>query len=157
MKELISHFFIGLFVTFFLWFFEPFGLSEYRGNILFIASLFGLATWVMGMLFFLFTNYVLKIKQGEPSWTFFKWMIYVLCLILAIAFANFLIMGFLSGWNGMSLWFFLDLLVKTLAVGIFPVALSGILSLYKNEQKNLQEAIQFILIAICTREMKARL
>jgi hypothetical protein len=125
---------IALFVAGFLYFFRPFGLSDYPGDPWWIALLFGGVTYVAGFGYFLFTTYVLKIRQDLPSWKFWKWIIYIVFLILFVAIGNFLMINYLAGWDGLTISVFTRFVINTAAIGIFPVAVSGMFSVIRNER-----------------------
>lgn len=82
-----------LFVTFFLFFFQPFGLHVFGGVNLFIICLeFGLATGaVMAISYFLIIPLFPKIFT-EENWTVIKHICWIVVLLINIAIANTLLM-----------------------------------------------------------------
>ena len=139
-KEIKNLFLVGVFVALFLGFFQPFGFSDIRGNHWPIAALFGLVTWVFGAVYYLFTTYILKIRQDEPSWKFWKWIIYVLILLLWISIGNILLVNTLFSFYKIDFYLFMQFLVNTIAIGIFPIAVSGLVGIYRNQSLFQKEA-----------------
>ncbi|MEM6318686.1 MAG: LytTR family DNA-binding domain-containing protein [Bacteroidota bacterium] len=131
--ELRSMGLIAIFVTLFLYVFEPFGLNFYPGPYLFfICAGFGLVTILFGLLFRFIDIKVLKLQKDVSSWTLGKWIMNTLCLILTISVGNFLYLSLLNyglNWDVFDAPFyaFLWMIVDTFLVGIFPIALSGLI------------------------------
>jgi len=128
-------FLVSLFVAGFLWFFEPFGIDSYPGSKILLALAFGMVTFVTGMLVEIIQLRVLKINKEHPSWTFGKWLISTIVLILSISIGNYLLINYLSGLENWSFQVFGRFVVNTLAVGIFPIALIGIWSLTRHKRR----------------------
>lgn len=133
--------FSGLFVASFLYIFRPFGLVSYEGNLLLLASWFGLATVVSGFSYFLFVTYVVRVRQDDPSFLFWKWILYTLGLILVIASSNYLIILFLYAGELLVSWkIFSNMLIATASIGIFPISLSGLIKYHRNRNHFLNRA-----------------
>lgn len=89
-----------LFVTFFLFFFRPFGLHVFNGLNLFIISIeFGLVTGaVMAMFYFLLIP-AFPTFFNEENWTVIKHIGWVVLMLITIAIANTLLMFLLEFGN----------------------------------------------------------
>lgn len=125
--------FSGLFVATFLYLFKPFGLVSYEGNLLILVSQYGLATLASGYGYFLFVTYVFRVRQDQPSFLFWKWILYTSGLILIIACSNYLTMLFrYSNELLMNWWLFSSMLISTASIGIFPITLSGLIKYHRN-------------------------
>jgi hypothetical protein len=141
-RNVLVYTLVGVFVTFFLYLFQPFNLHAYTGNKLLLSFYFGLITLVFGLVYFLFGHFVLKIRQDVPSWTFGKWLIYIFLLFNWIAFGNFMLSEMLLG-DGTFQWYaYFNFLPHTIAVGIFPVAFVGTYQLWRNDKRNKAAATQ---------------
>jgi len=139
-KEFLELVWVSLFVAVFLYFFQPFGFSKHTGNKLWLASQFGLVTLAVSYGYFLITFYLLRIRQDQPSWTFVKWIFNVLVLLLLIAVGNLLLLNYVFnlnnyGWSGL-----IFMIPVTFAVGIFPVVISGLVSMLRHERQLKREA-----------------
>jgi len=131
---------IALFVAIFLWFFEPFGIHQYKGNKAILAGAFGLVTLSMSTVYHLLSYYLVGIRQDHPSWKFWKWILFTMGLILCIAIGNFLLVNAIYDWSGLTTTIFMRFVVYTLAIGIFPVAISGWSSMLRNTRKFIHTA-----------------
>jgi hypothetical protein len=126
---------VSLFVSAFLWFFEPFDFGSYSGNKLTLALTFGLITFVTGMAVEIFQLRVLKIDKEHPDWTFGKWLIGTTILILCISISNYLFINYLNDWGAWSFNLFGRFVINTLAIGIFPIFIIGALSLRRHQRE----------------------
>lgn len=133
-RNLRSFLVISLFVTCFLWFFRPFGLQEYSGNTLLLSLEFGLITFVVCFLVELAEVYLFRIDKEHPSWTFGRWLLSSIVLLLCIALGNFLFINFLSGWQEMAFHVYLTFIINTVAIGIFPLFFAGLVSLSRHKR-----------------------
>jgi len=141
---------VGIFVTLFLYLLQPFGIQTYPQDPFLICLGFGILTIVAGIAYDFFEIYVLRLVKDVPSWTLWKWMLNMACLILFISLCNYLYMTYLMGWQNFVWTHFLHMIYNTLAIGIFPIVLSGLLiqmNAYKRNQKQ-AENIQSALIPI---------
>ena len=130
---------VSLFVAFFLYVFQPFGVHLLEKNKLLICIGFGSMTFLGAMLYELFTTYVLGFKKQHNSWIFGKWMLNNFGIMLIISLANFLfarlvLFGFIQ-WN-----LFPPMLYGTFMIGIIPFTTMGAFKLLRNERKYLQIA-----------------
>jgi DNA-binding LytR/AlgR family response regulator len=79
---------------------------------------------------------VLKLNKEHPSWTFKRWMISAIAVLLSISIGNFLFINYLSGWDELSLQSFLPFVLNTVAIGIFPLVAAGYTSLRRTTRTN---------------------
>ncbi len=126
---------VGIFITFFLYFFNVGGMKSYSGSTFLICLNFGIITVVVALIFDWFVSKVLKVKRDEPSWTFKKWIFYMLILLILISLGNYVyyvnLVGLKNiGWE--DLW---SMIIYTIAVGIFPVVFSGLITQIRSNQK----------------------
>lgn len=126
---------IGLFVTLFLWIFEPFGFDSIPGNSFPYALGFGGITLATGLIHEFIELKIMRFRKDLPSWTFWKWLISMLILIMMIAAGNMLFASWLSGWHEFDLDDYLRTLGNTAAIGFFPVTLFGIMNIRRNEKR----------------------
>ena len=125
---------ISVFVTFFLYIFQPFGIATLESDQFLICLGFGFMTFVAATIFEFVVGTVLKLKGELEHWTFGKWILYNLGAMLTISLANFLfarivLFGFIQ-------WELLPAMIYgTFMVGIIPIVVLGGLSLYVQEKK----------------------
>lgn len=125
---------ISAFVTFFLFVFQPFGIAS-LGQEKFIVCLgFGGTTFVAILIYEAIIGRVLKRKGRLEHWTFGKWIMNNLAIILTISLANFfyarlLLFGFID-WE-----LFPAMIYGTFMIGIIPVMVIGGLSMVIQEKK----------------------
>ncbi len=118
--------FAGLFVTFFLYTFQP-NFDGYPHNKFFLCCRFGIITIVVGFLYEVLLTYVLKINRTDASWTLLKWIISMLVLIIFITIGNYSFIKYLNQDITWHLTGFLNMLYMTFVIGLFPTLLSGLL------------------------------
>ncbi len=139
-KSFRSMFIVAVFVAFFLWFFEPFGISGYQGNKGWLAIRFGLITLAAGFLVEFIEIKVVKLNKEHPSWTLKHWLLSSVFILLAISLGNFIFINYLSGWDGLTFSIFLRFILNTTAIGLFPIIIVGVTSLKRHEKSNLEIA-----------------
>jgi len=127
---------VGIFITFFLYFFQVGGINNYGGNVFLMCLGFGIITVVVAITFDFFVGYVLKIKRNEPSWTLKKWIIDMFFLLIFISQANYAFYSYLAGFKNIGWADFGAMIVYTVSVGIFPVVFSGLVVQIKSNQRN---------------------
>lgn len=127
---------VGIFITFFLFFFQVGGMNSYSFNTFLMCLNFGVITMVVATTLDLFASKVLKIKKNEPSWTLKKWIIYMFVLLILISQFNFAYFSYLNGFKNFKWDHFGIMVFYTIAVGIFPVVFSGLIVQLKSNQKN---------------------
>ena len=125
---------ISLFIAFFLYIFQPFGLASLESGKLLICLGFGLMTFLASVLFEFTISRLLKLKGPGLHFTFGKWMLYMIGVMLIISLANFLYARLL--FFGDIRWaFFPQMVYGTFMVGFFPIVMVGTLALLWQEQK----------------------
>ncbi len=131
--------YISLFIAAFLFFFKPFGM-RHAENPLYLSLAFGLVSFLFSLSFDLFCRYVLKIRTDLPSWTLFKWLLYVFLLVSWIAFGNYVLQAvlFWGDLGSFALW--LQVWKATLLLGCFPIVFSGLVIQMRAVQSNLRQA-----------------
>ena len=137
LKELI---YVGVFIAFFLFVFQPFGIRNYNAKAFMVCLAFGVITVLSGISFNWFSDQVLKLERDIPSWTLWKWIVYMVIFILYVAFWNWVFVNFLEGgelinWHSLK-W----MTISTISVGIIPIIFSGILIQVRAQNKNKSQA-----------------
>jgi hypothetical protein len=131
---------IGLFIALFLYLFQPFGMGNTRANLLLICLGFGLVTFVCGFLFDLFLRFVLRIHTDIQAWTFGKWLLTMLLLLIFIAIGNYFYINWLAGRTNWDFFGLLQVTAYTFLIGLFPVLFSGLMIKLKSEKAFKAEA-----------------
>ena len=126
---------VGIFVTFFLFFLQPFGMNRYPGNPFWICVVFGMITIIAATAYEFFCTYILKLKKDIPTWTLGKWILFTIGLVGTIATSNYLFLYFM-GWVATGLADFVQIFISTLFIGIFPVVLSGLMIQIKANKRH---------------------
>jgi len=134
-KELLRNIvLISIFVTFFLYIFEPFNLTTIESNKFLICLGFGVSALVSMLAYEFIINQLFKWKGDAATFTFGKWILHLTGLILTISLVNFLyarmaIFGYVD-WQ-----FFPNMIQGTFIIGIFPTVAIGGIALLKAEWK----------------------
>ena len=125
----------GIIVAIILALFIPFGLHEVNRDTYSMAFYFGCITSLTAFLFESIQRYLLNIRRDQANWTFWKWLVSTIILVLCIALANYKFveynfgdMGYISNFGTM--------LRNTVVVGIFPIVAFGSFNLIKNLKAN---------------------
>ncbi|MFT4545643.1 MAG: hypothetical protein ACI9UR_000802 [Bacteroidia bacterium] len=139
-QSLLTIGYVGVFVALFLFFIRPFGIEGSWADLATASAGFGAVTVVFGWIFEAVTRYVLKIETQGPQWTLGKWMVLSIVLVVWIALGNYLFINWLSGWNALGYFNFIRIIGYTSLIGIFPVALSGLLVQMRAENENEKDA-----------------
>ncbi len=125
---------VSLFVTFFLFIFQPFGLASIESNRFLICLGFGAATFISYFLYELFSKFLSLFKKGESTYTFGKWIVNLTGLMLCISLANFFFVR-IAIFGEIRWEFFPDMIRGTFSIGIFPTIFIGGLALLRQEKK----------------------
>lgn len=129
---------ISIFITLFLYIFQPFEIDTYPYNPFWICAAFGIITFITAIVYDFFTEKVLKLQKDIPSWTLWKWMVDMVCMVSLIAVGNYLYMVY-SEWQAFSWSHFIQMLVSTFSLGIFPIVFSGMMiQMRANERHRVQ-------------------
>ena len=124
----------------FLFLIRPFSIEGEWADLAIASAGFGAVTVVFGWVFELSTRYIFRIKTDGPSWTLGKWILTSIILVVWIALGNYLFVNWLSDWRALGYFNFIRMIGYTSLIGIFPVALSGILIQLRETQKNEESA-----------------
>lgn len=126
-------FFIGLFVSTFLYIFQPFDFYNSPYPLLPVALGYGLITFVAGAFFQLvFTGQFWR-KTTRRKLTLGRWICQISGIILTISLANFFFARYLAGsieWQWLP-----KMIFATFAIGIFPVSILGTIAMLRQEQR----------------------
>lgn len=144
-KEVITDGVIGLFVFLFLFLFQPFSLDELNANLLLKHTFFfGIITFVIGTLFHAARRFLIKVEFDKPSWTFGRWLLSTIQLVLLISIMNFLYLSLISNIFDFSWPMFWNLIYSTFLIAIFPVLFAGLLKVRSGNIQNqkIAEGIQ---------------
>ena len=154
LKNLPSYILVGVFVCVFLYIIRPFEFTEYQSKPIWVCVNFGLVTTVSIIVFELFGQYILKLQKDIPSWTFGKWIIDSIFLILFIGVCNYILFGLLTNWQHFSLMSLFAMLTDTLIIGIFPIVFFGMVNQIRALKQNqtIAEDIQSTIVPTIKKE-----
>ncbi|MFZ1808253.1 MAG: LytTR family DNA-binding domain-containing protein [Cyclobacteriaceae bacterium] len=125
---------VSVFITFFLFIFQPFGISSLESNVFLICLGFGSMTFAGVIIYELTVGLLLRLSGLTSNWTFGKWILSTLCMILFISIANFIFSRLLI--FGDIEWSLLPAMIYgTFMIGIIPITILGGMSLYRQEKK----------------------
>jgi len=129
-----------LFVTFFLFFFQPFGLHVFDGLNFFIICLeFGLTTGAVMALSYFLVIPLFPDFFNEENWTVIKHICWVVMLLINIAIANTLLM-YLLDFGSISWGAILISLGQVIALGIIITTIIVSLDYLRHFKENQKEA-----------------
>ena len=150
----LSAFLTSALIFFILFGFRPFDIG--RADNVFLTSLqFGLITGVVTMVYELSLVHIFKVSREEPSWTFLKWIMSIMVLIVFIAIANYAFMTVRlldQPFYWMGLWIMLR---GTLMIGVFPVVIFGSFKMIRQLKQNQGIAASITTTATNTPETGA--
>ena len=118
---------VGIFITLFLYFISPMEIDTYPGNRFFLSAAFGMVTILVSFLFDFFLLKILKVERDLPTWTFKKWIFNIIGLITSIAIGNYLLLIYISHGMYFTANAFVQIILGTWMIGIFPIVFSGIM------------------------------
>ena len=139
-QSLLTILWVGVFIALFLFLIRPFGIEGPWANLAFVSVGFGVVTVVFGWIFEILMRFVFRIETQGPNWTLGKWIFYSIVLVVWIAIGNYLFVNYMSGWKAMGYFNLLRMIGYTSLIGIFPVALSGVLVQLRAEKENEKDA-----------------
>lgn len=131
----------GIFVTFFLGIFQPFGLHSWPGSFKWIVLAgYGMITTLSMVIWELAHIYFFH-RKGEEKWRVWMEMLSILLLVTAIGFGNWLYGTFLgfSALNSSSLWNYMRM---TYLIGIFPSVLIPLINYIQKLKRHTQKSNQ---------------
>lgn len=121
LKEIVSNFFIGCFVAFFLIVFQPFGVSIWETEYKLLKLIgFGFVSFICPIIFRLISTNILKKQNPEETWTVWKETLSLLLVLVFIAFGNLVYANFIQISN-FNIQQFVLALSATFLLGIFPI------------------------------------
>lgn len=123
---------ISLFITVFLYTFQPFNLDQSNVPILGMCIGFGVITFVVSIIYDWIMKKVLGFKTQGPKYTLGRWIAITLGLILLLGVVNFFYLSILVDIPYYNIW---GMLFSTLVVGLFPLVFIGTIAVVKGEQK----------------------
>lgn len=127
---------VGVFVFLFLFLLRPFGSHQIDTiDAFYNALVFGVLTFVVSLGYDLVLQKIFKIEFDKPTWTFWKWLLSTVGLILSISVANFLLMTLSLGYMGFDWVNFIYQIYATFLVGVFPIIFFGTINLLSNQKK----------------------
>ena len=125
---------ISVFITLFLYVFKPFDLNQMESHKFLICLGFGGTTFIASIVYDFIVVQLLRIKTEGIKFTFGRWIIFVIGLMLVISISNFLFARIAI--FGTVRWEFLPQMIHgTFTVGILPTIVIGILALLRQERK----------------------
>lgn len=126
---------VGILIFAILFFLQPFGTSNIPTLEAFKVTLsFGLLTFVVCIIYNLFIIKVLGFQYDRPTWTFGKWIISTLVLIMLISVANYLFMSFQLGFLGFGWKQFFYQVYMTFVIGLFPLIFFGTITMLRKDR-----------------------
>jgi hypothetical protein len=132
-QEIIA---ISLFIAIFLMIFQPFGLSELQadGKYLFLSG-YGLVTFIVLMLDLIIIPYIFPGLFNDEKWTVFKELSFLLFVLFTVGLGNLFYSSIILGFK-LSVENIVAFQGYTLAIGIFPIAITIILKQNYLKRKN---------------------
>ncbi len=141
-RAIINNFFIGLFVAFFLIFFQPFQINEWQTDykIIKLAG-FGFISFLVPSLINFIILAWLRFWPIDKTWTIFKEVLTIVTILLSITCGNLVYSKLLFNMH-LGLFTFINAFGITCLVGVFPVILHVILKHNKLLKINLQQTLE---------------
>ncbi len=139
--EVREIFIAALIVAFFLFAFQPFGLSFYNGSTLLLCLGFGMVTFVIGTAYTFCVRYFLRVYKEGDSWNIKKWIIDLFFMILFIAIGNYLFITYIFNLP-LSLSGLLFMTFSTLLVAIIPMVFFGFQNQLRLERLHRKKALE---------------
>lgn len=125
---------ISLFVVFFLFVFKPFGIHQLESGQFLLCLGFGLVTFLASLVYELFVVFIVKLKAADSRFTFGKWILYFVGVMLVISFANFVFVRLVL-FDDIQWALFPVMIRSVFAIGFFPTVVLGALALQRQERK----------------------
>ena len=126
-------FLIAIFVSLFLGLIRPFNMNDIEDSTWKYSLIFGAITFISGVGYELILRFIFKLKKEGDNYTFIKWMLQVIGLMIFISLFNYL---YISLEFGMPLDGLLYMMWATFLVGVFPTVFIGTISMLKSERSN---------------------
>ena len=132
----LSAFYTSALIFFILFAFRPFDIGR-ASNVFLLALQFGMITGAVTLIYELTLVHILNISREEPSWTFIKWIMSIMILMVFIAIANYVFMTVLVLHQPFYWSVLLIMLRGTLLIGVFPVVIFGSFKMIRKLKQNL--------------------
>ncbi len=127
---------VGVFVFLFLFLLRPFGSHQLdTWTALWHTFIFGVITFLVSLSYDLVLQRFFKVEFDKPSWTFGKWLLSTIGLIILISIANIFYLSHGLGFYSFSITGLLYQVYATFLVGIFPIIFFGTVNLLTNQRK----------------------
>lgn len=121
---------VSSFVFLFLYIFKPFNLGTYPGSVFLFTLGYGLATFLVMLIFNVIMLFSFRNYFNEPNWTTSKELLWLLILLFFIGLANTLY-TMLAGVGGFHLKTILYFELYTILIGFFPISASILINYYR--------------------------
>jgi len=125
---------ISVFVVLFLFIFKPFGMHLLESGLFLLCLGFGIVSFLATIVYEIIVVYLLKIKGDGVNFTFSRWILYFIGVIIFISFANFIFVR-IALFDDIQWSLYPYMLRGTFAIGLFPVIVVGAFALLKQEKK----------------------
>jgi len=123
---------ISIFITLFLFTFQPFDLHLASDHPFIVCLGFGVITFIVSILYDFILHRVFHVKTKGQEYTLGKWIVITMGLILVIGIANYLFLDYLLQFHYVSLG---NMILSTFLVGLFPLVFLGSMAVVKGERK----------------------
>jgi hypothetical protein len=134
---------VSLFISFFMVFFEPFGLSSFTSKYRsFIEIGYGLVTFLVLLFNFFLVPFLFKKEYRDQKWTVIKQIVWHVWNLFCIGFINYLYSSFFLHFSN-NLQAFLYFQFYTLLVGIIPIVIITINNQNRLLAENLKIANEY--------------
>ncbi len=126
---------ISIFITIFLYAFQPGEVRFSRVHPFLICLGFGGITFVISFIYEFLVTYVFRLKAKGKSFTFGRWILYAIGVLFCLGMANFLYSSYLNDryrWESLT-----EIIFNTFVIGIIPMVALGAVILWNEERKYL--------------------
>ncbi|OAV44103.1 LytTR family DNA-binding domain-containing protein [Lewinella sp. 4G2] len=136
---IMGHLRTAIFIFAALYVLRPFGM-DFGPNAFAICLGYGLVTFLVAVTYSYVTEQVFGWHRCGPNWTLGKWILDCAAVLLLISLANFIYHNFTVGWGAFSWVVLVGVTVPTVLIGLFPIAMSGVLIQMQAERNNQRAA-----------------
>jgi DNA-binding LytR/AlgR family response regulator len=134
---------IGLFISFFMVFFEPFGLSAFQSEYrIYVEIGYGVVTALTLLIFYFLIPLLFRKEISTSKWTVMKQIVWQIAVLFTIGFANFLYSSFFFHFSN-NVNAFLYYQIYTVLVGIIPIVVTTVIIQNSLLAKNLKIANEY--------------
>lgn len=132
---------VSIFVFAILFFLRPQGI-HFAGNPFLTCLGYGLVTFVISLLYDLFTSRILRWQRNGDHWTLGRWILDCGLLLACISIGNFFYYNATVGWTAFHPLVLAGITIPTVLIGLFPIAASGMAIQLRAERENQRVAGQ---------------